>query len=519
MAHKEKKIAVIIGAGPAGLTAAYEILQQGVAVPLLLEESSMVGGISRTVNCGGNRMDIGGHRFFSKSERVMRWWCDIMPLQAAPAKDELLLGAEPAASAPDPQTDDNVMLRRRRVSSIFFQRKFFPYPLTLTMEVLANMGLWQAVKAGCGYIVARLRPRSENSLEDFYINRFGSPLYKMFFEDYTQKVWGRHPSQLGADWGSQRVKGLSMWALLKDAFSVRRDGNIAQKGVETSLIGEFLYPKYGPGQLWETVAAKVEELGGSLLKGYCVERVNVEKGRAVSVECRLADGSQRTVECDYLFSSMPVKEFVGAIRGIEVPHPVAAVAAGLPYRDFVTVGLLVDSLKIKNTTKLHTYANRLPDTWIYVQERDVKVGRIQVFNNWSPYMVADYENTLFLGLEYFCSEGDALWQMGDEEMITFAVSELSQMDILDASAVRSGSVVRMKKAYPAYWGSYKNLAIVRDFLDGIENLYCIGRNGQHRYNNMDHSMLTAFAAVDCVGKGGDKSAVWSVNTDSEYNEE
>lgn len=519
MAHEGKKTAVIIGAGPAGLTAAYEMLQRGVAVPLLLEESSSVGGISRTVNCGGNRMDIGGHRFFSKSERVMRWWCDVMPLQAAPAKDELLLGAGPVAAAPDPQTSDNVMLRRRRVSRIFFCHKFFPYPLTLTFSLLANMGVWRAVKAACGYIAARLHRRAENSLEDFYINRFGRPLYRMFFEDYTQKVWGKHPSQLGADWGSQRVKGLSMWALLKDAFSVKRDGDIAQKGVETSLIGEFLYPKYGPGQLWETVAARIEEGGGSLLKEHRVEQVNVENGRAVSVVCRCPDGSRRIVECDYLFSSMPIKDLVGAVRGAEVPSAVAAVAAGLPYRDFITVGLLVNSLKIKNTTKLRTYANRVPDTWIYVQERDVKVGRIQVFNNWSPYMVADYENTLFLGLEYFCSEGDALWQMSDKDIIALAVEELSQMEVLDASAVRSGSVMRMKKAYPAYWGSYKDLGVVRDFLDSIENLYCIGRNGQHRYNNMDHSMLTAFAAVDCLCKVGDRAAVWNVNTEADYNEE
>lgn len=519
MAHKGKKTAVIIGAGPAGLAAAHEMQEQGVAVPLLLEESDSVGGISKTVDCGGNRMDIGGHRFFSKSERVMQWWCKVMPLQAAPAKDELLLGASPVDAVPDPQKSDCVMLRRRRVSRIFFRRKFFPYPLTLSLSVLADMGFVRAVKAALGYLAARVTRRAELSLEDFYINRFGAPLYSMFFEDYTRKVWGKHPSQLGADWGSQRVKGLSVWALLKDAMLKRGKSDIAQKSVETSLIGEFLYPKYGPGQLWETVACKVVEQGGTLLKEHRVERVNVESGRVVSVECRLGDGSLRTVECDYLFSSMPLKELVAAIRGIDIPEPVARVAAGLPYRDFITVGLLVDNLKIKNRTALRTYAGRVPDTWIYVQERDVRVGRIQVFNNWSPYMVADYENSIFLGLEYFCNEGDELWQMSDKDMTALAVEELSRIGVVEASAVRSGNVVRIKKAYPAYWGSYKDLAVVRDFLDGIENLYCIGRNGQHRYNNMDHSMLTAFAAVDCIGKGGSKAAVWNVNTEADYHEE
>ena len=516
---KSNKRVVIVGAGPAGLTAAYELLNRGV-VPVILEESKAIGGISQTVNFGGNRMDIGGHRFFSKNDKVMRWWSDILPLQASPAYDDILLGAAAGSLEPNPQKEDRVMLHRRRVSRIFFLRKFFPYPLSLKFSTFANMGLWRTLRAAFGYIAARIKKRPEDTLENFYINRFGRPLYNMFFEDYTQKVWGKHPSQLGADWGSQRVKGVSVTAILLDALKKPfRSKDISQKKVETSLIEQFLYPKYGPGQLWECVADSITARGGSLLKEHRVERVNVKNGRVESVVCRLADGSESTIECDYLFSSMPVKELVASMQGDVVPQNVSQVACGLPYRDFITVGLLVDKLKIKNSTKLRTYADRVPDTWIYIQERDVKVGRLQVFNNWSPYMVADYKNTIFLGLEYFCNEGDELWLMNNDDFIAMAVGELEKIDIIDSSAVLSANVVKMKKAYPAYFGTYDRLGEVRGYLDGIENLYCIGRNGQHRYNNMDHSMLTAFAAVDSVCDGAPRAAVWNVNTDSEYHEE
>lgn len=519
--EKEKNgVAVVVGAGPAGLTAAYELLKKSNIIPVVMEESTAIGGISRTVNFVGNRMDIGGHRFFSKNDKVMNWWLDVMPLQASPALDELLLGAVPTDKKPSPSETDCVMLRRRRVSRIFFLRRFFPYPISLSLATLSKMGLWRTIKAGCGYIAAKIHPLPESSLENFYINRFGRPLYNLFFEAYTEKVWGIHPSRLGADWGSQRVKGLSVSAVIKDAL-VRpfRSKSVEQKRIETSLIEEFLYPKYGPGQLWECVAGSVVEKGGSLLKESRVEHINVENGRVVSVACRKADGSLETHCCDYLLSSMPLKDLVAALRGVDVPAQVAQVAATLPYRDFITVGLLVDKMKIKNHTKLRTYASRVPDTWIYIQERDVKVGRLQVFNNWSPYMVADYENTIFIGLEYFCNEGDALWQMNEKDFVAMAIAELEKIDIIDAGAVKKAHRVKMKKAYPAYYGSYYKLNVVRDFLDTIENLYCIGRNGQHRYNNMDHSMLTAFAAVDSICNGAPKSALWSVNSEADYHEE
>ena len=515
------KKAVIIGAGPAGLTAAHELLEKTDVAPTVLEATAKIGGISQTVNYNGNRMDIGGHRFFSKSQDVMDWWRRMMPMQGAPAQDDILLGRhkELAQGGPDPEREDRVMLIRDRVSRIFFLKHFFDYPISVKYQTFANMGLWRTVKAVCGYLGARVSKREETSLENFYINRFGKPLYQMFFEDYTEKVWGVHPSKLGADWGSQRVKGLSIMSIIKDAI-VRpfRSRGIDQKKVETSLIEEFIYPKYGPGQLWETVAEDVRSRGGEIRMESEVTGINIENGRVVSVDVT-TDGEVRNEPCDYLLSSMPVKDLVAALRGINVPENVRKVASELPYRDFITVGLLVKGLKIKNSTKIKTYKGRIPDTWIYVQERNVKVGRLQIFNNWSPYMVADYENTMFIGMEYFCNEGDTLWNMGKEEFIRMAIGELESIGIVDAADVLDSTQIKIKKAYPSYHGTYYQLDEVRRFLDGIPNLFCIGRNGQHRYNNMDHSMLTAMEAVANIGSGReDKENIWSVNTEEEYHE-
>lgn len=519
----KNKNAVIIGAGPAGLTAAYELLNSSGIHPLLFEESRHFGGISRTIDYKGNRMDIGGHRFFSKSDTVMKWWQGIMPLQDAPAKDEILLNGNNEARqdcVSNPERHENVMLVRRRISRIFFLRKFFYYPIALKLNTFANMGLRHTLCSVLDYLSAQIKKRPNDTLENFYINRFGKHLYSLFFEEYTKKVWGVHPSQLGADWGAQRVKGVSLFALLKDALAKPFCRNGVKQGrVETSLIERFIYPKYGPGQLWEAVADDVIERGAYVRLGHKVTKVNLLRNRVVSVDITDDDGNCSNVPCDYLLSSMPLKELVASLSGIEVPDDVRHIADRLPYRDFMTVGLLLSRMKIKNETKLRTYANRIPDTWIYVQEREVKVGRIQIFNNWSPYMVKDYENSMFIGLEYFCNEGDELWQMGDKEFIDMAVEELVKMDMIERDAVMDATRVKVRKAYPAYYGSYYQLDKVRNFLDGIENLYCIGRNGQHRYNNMDHSMLTAMAAVDSIVKGNkDRSAVWGVNTEQEYHE-
>ncbi|MBQ5730193.1 MAG: NAD(P)/FAD-dependent oxidoreductase [Bacteroidaceae bacterium] len=447
-----------------------------------------------------------------------------MPVQTAPSRDEILIGESVndfAAVGADPERVDRVMLRRRRVSRIFFSHRFFDYPISLKFSTLSNLGLLRTIRAFLSYMRARIMPRKEQSLEDFYINRFGKMLYSLFFETYTQKLWGKHPSEIEPDWGSQRVKGLSVARVIKNA--IRRlfpRVDVSQKGVETSLIENFLYPKYGPGQLWEIVAREIIEGGGELRLNNRVVRVNVEGGRAASVDVVSPDGVQERLKCDYLFSTMPLAQLIPSLQGILVPDAVLDVARGLPFRDFITVGLLLDSVKIKNETKLRTFANRPPDTWIYIQERDVKVGRVQIFNNWSPYMVADYENTMFIGLEYFCSEGDDLWQMSDEQLSAMAVDELVGMDIVERSAMLDSVCVRMKKAYPAYFGTYDRLDEVRHFIDSIDNIYCLGRNGQHRYNNMDHSMLTAMVAVDnIINDVSDKSNIWSVNTESDYHEE
>ena len=515
------KTAIIVGAGPAGLTAAWELLRQTDIHPVILEETDVIGGISQTVRYKGNRMDIGGHRFFSKNEEVMRWWKEMMPMQGAPAMDDILLEKEKPLSAggPDPEKEDRVMLVRERVSRIFFLQTFFDYPISIKWSTFVGMGLKNTLRAGFGYMASLVHKLPETSLENFYINRFGRPLYEMFFEDYTEKVWGVHPSKIGADWGSQRVKGLSILSVLKDIVTRPfRSRSLDQKKVETSLIEQFIYPKYGPGQLWETVADEIRRKGGEILMNTKVSGVWTADGRVCGVEAR-CEGQTRRMDCDYFLSSMPLKELVSSLRGCEIPESVQQVADGLPYRDFITAGILTRRLIIRNTTPARTWDNRVPDTWIYVQERGVKVGRLQIFNNWSPYMVADYKDTVFVGMEYFCNEGDALWNMGREEFLQMAVEELVKIGVVEKEDVLDTTCVKIKKAYPAYFGTYSRLDEVKGFLDGFPNLFCIGRNGQHRYNNMDHSMLTAMEAVKNIASGNSsKENVWGVNTEESYHE-
>jgi len=488
------KNAIIIGAGPAGLTAALELLEQksGI-VPIILESTDRIGGISCTIEVRGNRIDIGGHRFFSKSDVVMDWWNRQMPV------------------AKDPEHEDKVMLVRPRISRIFYLRKFFDYPISIKPRTFLNLGLWRTLTAGCGYVLAQVHKRPhEDSLEDFLVNRFGVSLYRMFFEDYTEKVWGVHPSRISAEWGAQRIKGLSLLGAVLAALRKLLPGtssDIRQKKTETSLIEQFLYPKLGPGQLWETVADKVRAQGGQVLLDHKVVEVQMENNRVQSVVVEHA-GERRRIECDYCFSSMPIAELVPALRGIVVPPAITEVATQLPYRDFLTVGVLARKLLMD-----------VPDTWIYIQERDVRLCRLQVFNNWSPYMVKDPAGTVWIGLEYMCSEGDELWNMEEKAFIDFAVQELVRTGILDSSDVLDTCRVQIPKAYPAYFGSYGKFSEVREFLDLVPNLYCIGRNGQHRYNNQDHSMLSAMEAVRCArADSADHSVIWSVNSENEYHE-
>lgn len=520
------KQAIIIGAGPAGLTAAYKLLKETDITPIILEESPYIGGISRTAEYNGNRMDLGGHRFFSKSEDVNKIWLELMPTQGKKAKDDILLNRDVPLTegGPDPETDDFVMLIRNRVSRIFYLRKFFDYPITIKPATFINMGLGRTLRAGFGYLFSCVIKRKEKSLEDFYINRFGKPLYSMFFEDYTEKLWGIHPSKIAPDWGSQRVKELSLGKVIADFFKKLFNKNY--KTSDTSLIEQFMYPKYGPGQLWEKMASEIERMGGEIyLNTRVVEIYTSSETRIRNVSTKIYDDFlkkelDKTFVGEYFLSSMPIKDLVKGLKAPNLPQNVYETATNLPYRDFITVGLLVNKLELLNQTKHKTVGNIVPDCWIYIQERDVKIGRLQIFNNWSPYMNKDPENTVWIGLEYFCDEGDSMWNMSSEDFIQFAIDELTKIDIIKKDSVLDATHLRVKKAYPAYFGTYKDFSIVKDYLNNYENLFCIGRNGQHRYNNMDHSMMTAMIAVDLIKEGQtDKDSLWEVNTEQEYHEE
>lgn len=527
-----QKTAIIIGAGPAGLTAALELLRRTDIKPIVVEGADGVGGISRTFVHDGNRIDLGGHRFFSKSDRVMDWWQEILPVDTRDLEtdiDKLTIQYQnqkrdiQTNSRKDGASEDNVMLVRNRVSRIFFKGAFFDYPLSLNLGTIRKLGYATTILAGFSYLKARLLPRKpESTLEDFIINRFGRHLYGAFFEDYTEKVWGVACRDIPADWGKQRIKGLSITRLLKHAIKKLfggLDGGLSQKDTETSLIERFLYPKYGPGHMWEQVAAEVIRQGGEVRFNTWVTGLETTARSVSHVLTKDAiDGAVSTIPADYVFSTMAIKELVDGLQP-QAPENVATVAKGLPYRDFMTVGLLARKLSLQGGIKADQLSKALPDNWIYVQEPGMKVGRIQVFNNWSPFMVKD-PDTVWIGLEYFLNEGDELWCSDDDTIKKMAMAEMSDMGFMQADDLISAVVIRQKKAYPAYFGTYDHLNEVRDYLDGFENLFLLGRNGQHRYNNQDHSMLTAMVAVDGIAKGDlNKDPVWSVNTEESYHEE
>ena len=338
----------------------------------------------------------------------------------------------------------------------------------------------------------------------------------MFFEYYTEKLWGRHPREIDASWGAQRTKGLSIVEIIKDMFGkILRLNN---REINTSLIERFKYPKLGPGELWEITAGEIERLGGVILKGAKVTKLH-KKGNRITALTYVLDNCEFVIEGDCFVSSMPLKDLINGMN--DVPDAPARIAAGLPYRDYVTIGILVKKLLLNNQTDMKTVGGIVPDCWVYVQDRNVKMGRFQVYNNWSPYMVKDLENTVWIGLEYFCNEGDILWTMAEEKLVEFGIEEMINIGLIsDRSVVLDSHIERVKKAYPAYFDTYSEIETLIAFLNTIENLYCVGRNGQHRYNNLDHSMITSFEAVKCIINGNtDKSAVWNVNTEQEYHEE
>jgi protoporphyrinogen oxidase len=527
---KGKKTAIIIGAGPAGLTTAYELLQKTDIKPLVFEVSNDMGGLSKTVNYKGNRIDIGGHRFFSKSDRVMQWWNAILPIENTSSSKEFLLkyqGDERSIKGGvggDPAKTDDVMLVRSRLSRIYYGGKFYSYPVALDATTIKNLGLWRMTKMGVSYAKARLRPLREQSLEDFFVNRFGRELYNTFFREYTEKVWGVPCAEIDAHWGAQRVKGLSVSKAvghaLKKQLNLHKKGDLSQQCTETSLIEHFLYPKFGPGQMWGTVAERVKKQGGEIFMNAGITKIHAENHTIAAVTAiDMKTGKTREMVGDYFFSTMPIKELIESFDGVRVPKNVHEVASKLPYRDFITVGLLLKKLKIKNETNHKTKGNIVPDNWIYIQEPGVKVGRLQVFNNWSPYMVKD-SDSVWIGMEYFVSEGDDLWVKRDQDMAAFGIRELASIGIIDAADVLDSTVIRVKKTYPAYFGTYSRFDEVRQFIDKFDNLFLLGRNGQHRYNNQDHSMLTAMVAVDNIVAGRtDKTNIWDVNVEEDYHED
>ena len=508
---------VIIGAGPAGLTAAYELAAAGVTDVVVLEATADVGGLSRSVNYKGNRIDIGGHRFFSKSDWVMQWWLRMLPLAApdgAPSPDIELayqgmrrrLGETPVGR----ESDENVMLLRRRLSRIYFAGKFFDYPLKANLDTARKLGLARCLALGASYAWAKLFPRRpERNLEDFFINRFGRRLYLQFFKEYTEKVWGTPCEHISAQWGAQRVKSLSIAAALRHALlRVFRPGGPDLAGArQTSLIERFLYPKYGPGLMWQVTAQRLRERGVRIFFDSPVKHIEHAEGRIRAVRVARADGGEQRFEADHFVSTMPLRDLV---LGLAPAAPARAreIASGLVYRDFLTVGLLYRKL-----------TSRVPDNWIYIQEPGVKVGRLQVFNNWSPYLVRD-PDTVWIGLEYFCREGDELWSQADGEMKRLALEEMEKLRLADPADCLDSVVIRMPKAYPGYFGSYAFFDELRRYLDAFPNLFLAGRNGMHRYNHQDHSMLSAKRAVEAILQGSsEKSAIWDVNIDDEYHEE
>jgi len=523
----DTKTALIIGAGPAGLTAAYEFLKRTGIHPIVVELSDQVGGIAKTISFQGNRIDIGGHRLFSKSDKITAWWLEKLPLQGAPAKDDLTTGRAMSRilkpGGPDPEKTDKVTLLRRRFSRIYAFGKFFEYPLSSHLRSLLALGPLRLFRIFFSYLASHFRPvRPEKTLEDFFINRFGQELYQTFFKQYTEKVWGVPCREIDPAWGSQRIQGVSVLKVIAHALKsiLHLIPGVRQKmDAEASLISQFMYPKLGIGQLWEEVAAQVRARGGEILLGHEVVALSLEGQRVTEAVLRdRKTGAVRKIGADYFLSSMPVPDLMRAL-GDTVPAEVLSVARKLPYRSLILAGVLLRGLKLKNRWRSKTARGLIPDNWIYIQDARVKVGRIQILNNWSPYLVQD-ENTVLLELEYFCGDGDPFWEKSDQEIVRLASAELAGIGFIHGpEEVLKTLVLRIPKAYPAYFGTYERFDEIRRFTERFPNLFLIGRNGMHRYNNMDHSMMTAMAAVDNIEAGIlSKDNLWQINVGNNYQE-
>ncbi len=526
----------VIGAGPAGLSFADRLLSiEPTAKIDIYEKSCYIGGLSKTVKYKGNRIDIGGHRFFSKSSEVMNWWAQKFPIEADTVSNNLQIkyrnqrrSIEGLNIADEVDIKrGRIMLLRNRKSRILYERKLYDYPLKLNLKTLRNIGFLKMITVSSSYLLSKLEYSSPKNLEEFIISRFGKKLYSMFFETYTYKVWGRHPKDISPEWGAQRIKGLSIRKLLVDvakkSFNMltKQTGEIAQKEIETTLIERFLYPKYGPGHMWEEVAKDLTEKGVEISLQTKVTGIVVsdDLDHVNQIQICTRDDKEVTINYDYVVSTMPISELVDAMltkspKGI-IPDTVLQIASSLPYRDFITVGILLDCL-------VGPQGEDLDDTWIYIQEPDVKVGRIQIFNNWSPYLVSD-PTKKWIGMEFFCNEGDDLWSMSDDAIINKAKEELVMLKLCSKKDIIDSTVIREAKTYPAYFDSYKDFKLLINVFDKIDNLFLIGRNGMHKYNNQDHSMLTGFKAAELIAgkrtRPSDKNIIWDINAEQEYHEE
>ena len=505
----EEKVVLIIGGGIAGLSAAYVLLTEGKGFkPIVIEVDDVVGGLSKTLNYDGNLIDIGPHRFFSKDQRVMNFWKSFLPPQGFPAKDDLLLNRELAFDGGiDPEIDDKCMLKRRRFSRIYYNKKFFDYPVKMNLKTVLNLGLFKTALCGFSYIKSCFCKQKEVTLEDFMINRFGKVLYRIFFEFYTQKVWGRHPKNISKDWGAQRIKGLSLLKALLNKLSLKK---------ETSLIEEYIYPKYGATQLWEEMASEIVRLGGEIHTNSKVVGLDLDENQEIRTLKVKTNAGIYDYFGDYIISSMPIKDLISCIS--KVPSEVSCVAKSLPYRDYILVSHLLKDFNLKNNTSWPTLANICPDSWIYVQDREVTVGRLYIPKNFSPY-IANNDSEVLLGMEYFATVGDKLWDKTDAELFEFSVDELVTLGaIKDKSDILKSYRLNVEKAYPAYFDSYKDFDVIKNFINAISNLYCIGRNGQHKYNNMDHSTLSGILAAESIINKTPKEFLWEINTEKDYQE-